>query len=338
MFAVSMLVSIIGLEIGIRYFLPVYDPSGELEFRGNQDGVPLLMKKTNRMWKNTGDYDVKVDVNQYGLRDTKDFKDSTAQDWFVVGDSFSMGHGVEASERYSNILQKKSGIRVYNISIPGDLTGYEILIAYAQKNGATIENLIIGFCMENDVLNYTETSTSPKSEVHEEKNGILEDLKYDFLVLKYYLKMHLATYNACVSVAKQSQWLRQVALDFKIIGDPKAIYPARQYSKENLLSSVGKLVSIAKNFNTLVLIIPSRGLWYGDGKADEKRLHREFVSRLTQEGLTFIDLRPIFEASGNPLQYHFQYDGHWNRLGHEKAADVIFQHFAATQHLSSPRD
>lgn len=321
LFWLSFFLSLGGLEIGIRYLLPIYDPSGELWFYGTNDGVPLLLPGTKRMWKNTGDYNVKVDVNQYGFRDVKDLKESTINDWFVVGDSFSMGHGVEETERFSDLLQQKIGLHFYNISIPSDFNGYEKLIDYAQKKNSIIKNLIIGVCMENDLQNY---ETSRYIEVLPPKEmDIVEKIKDRFLFLKHTLRMHSAVYNAITSIVKRNVFFRNIALKLKLISDPKAIYPSRHYDRQILLRSADKLVSIAQRFHTLVLLIPSRGLWYGDYKKDEDRLHVEFVSLLKQAGLTVIDLRPIFEASGNPMQYHFQYDGHWNRLGHQKAADIL---------------
>ena len=48
----------------------------------------------------------------------------------------SFGWGVEAKNRYSNILENLTNKNVYNISIPGNLENYELLIEYAEKNGA----------------------------------------------------------------------------------------------------------------------------------------------------------------------------------------------------------
>jgi hypothetical protein len=154
-FLSSNILSLLLLEFLIRIILPVYDPSGMLEFYQNQDGVPLARENSiSRQWRNTGDYNVAVRINQYGFRDSKDLSLSTVNDIFVVGDSFSFGYGVEEDERYSNLLETKLNTPIYNISIPTDFDGYEKLIAYAQKNGATINHLIIGVTMENDLANY----------------------------------------------------------------------------------------------------------------------------------------------------------------------------------------
>ncbi len=125
------------LEVGIWVFLPKFDPSGAVRFHVNADRVPLgPANETLRQWKNTGDYDVTFRFNGYGLRDEKDLALSTKDDYFVVGDSFSLGWGVEENERYSNRLEPLLSHRVYNVSAPGGFDSYERLIWYAISKGA----------------------------------------------------------------------------------------------------------------------------------------------------------------------------------------------------------
>jgi hypothetical protein len=47
------------------------------------------------------------------------------------------------------------------------------------------------------------------------------------------------------------------------------------------------------------------------------------VSELADHGLLVVDPRPVFEAGGQPLQYHFANDGHWNVRGHRVAAQLL---------------
>ena len=65
-----------------------------------------------------------------------------------------MGWGVEEGERYSDVLDAKLRESVYNVSIPTDLLGYARLVDYARDHGAPVKRLIVGVCMENDLLDY----------------------------------------------------------------------------------------------------------------------------------------------------------------------------------------
>jgi hypothetical protein len=88
---------------------------------------------------------------------------------------------------------------------------------------------------------------------------------------------------------------------------------------------------VANDFKPIVLIIPSRSLWMGNNKEIEGAVHNEFVRMARNQGLDVIDLRPIFEASGDPLQYHFPNNGHWKIQGHSLAAEAITAHIKQTR-------
>lgn len=129
----SLVISLVIIEWTVRLLLPVYDPSGNIVFHQNADGVLLgIPNFAGRQWKNTGDYDVPVKINRYGFRGHKDLRQSTPNDIFVVGDSFGFGQGVPEEKRFSNVLQQMINIPVFNIAIPGDLKDYELLVNYAR--------------------------------------------------------------------------------------------------------------------------------------------------------------------------------------------------------------
>ena len=73
----------------------------------------------------------------------------------------------------------------------------------------------------------------------------------------------------------------------------------------------------------LAVLIPSRALWVGAGRDREDRLHRRFLAALQARGIDVLDLRPLLEAGGRPLSFHFANDGHWNAEGHRLAAEAI---------------
>jgi hypothetical protein len=58
------------------------------------------------------------------------------------------------------------------------------------------------------------------------------------------------------------------------------------------------------------------------------RAHRSFIRRLRDNGISVIDVRPLFENSGTPMAYHFANDGHWNADGHRVAAGALAQFLA----------
>src|SRR5262249_9155377 len=147
-------------EGAIRIALPFFSPKTQIPFRLNAEGVPLGPEGQDvRQATPKGDYDAIVHFNQHGLRDRKDLRQSKPTDWFALGDSFTMGWGVDEAQRYSDRLEQAfqtNGYpaRVYNIAIPENILGYAKLLRYAESRGAQVRQLIVGVCMENDLRDY----------------------------------------------------------------------------------------------------------------------------------------------------------------------------------------
>ena len=315
--AVSSLVSLLILEVGIRVLMPTYDPAGKVEVHRNADGVPLYRPNfVGRQWKNTGDYDVEIRINRVGFRDRKLVGNAGPDDLVVVGDSFSFGHGVAESERYSGLLEQTLDYPIYNIAIPTNLDGYQKLVGYAESHGAKIGKLIVGVCMENDLLDYDPADNGHSTNQPAAGVSLLHRTKA-------FLTSHSAFYNAATSAIHQNRHLKQTAVRLGLIRPNIAGMSRNRMDSSVIDSSVRKLVELAERCDTTVVIIPSRGLWVGDNQAVERAVHEQFTSRLRQRLPHVVDLRPVFEEGGNPLQYHFAHDGHWNARGHKRVADVL---------------
>src|SRR5688572_29501156 len=157
----STAICLLLLELIVRSAFPFFNPKAQILFHV-QDGSFLLgpISQQVRQAALSGEFDLIIAFNKHGFRDAKDLQDSSERDIVVVGDSFSMGFGVDEDQRYSNLLQAKLGRPVYNFSIPEDILGYSKLLEYAQNRGAKLRNLIVGVCMENDLRDYRNGKTA----------------------------------------------------------------------------------------------------------------------------------------------------------------------------------
>ncbi|MEN8221489.1 MAG: SGNH/GDSL hydrolase family protein [Pseudomonadota bacterium] len=296
----------------IRIFLPAYNPYGIVQFHFNADGVPLATPGfQGRQIRKTGDFNVAVSINRYGFRDIKDLAKSTNDDLFVVGDSFSFGFGVEESERYSDFLQHLLGASVYNISIPTDFNGYDTLLDYAKQNGAKIRRLVIGVCMEND-LGYYQTL----------------ELASERQTIKAWVSGHLAIYRALASIVHQNAMLNRIGQRIGLITPYDAPATNVSYSEEVISRSVNRLINLAKDYDSTILIIPSRGLWTGNSQENIAKTHEKFVALLKKAGQRVVDMAPILESGGEPLSYYYPRDGHWKKEAHTLAAEYLVNKLA----------
>jgi hypothetical protein len=98
-----------------------------------------------------------------------------------------------------------------------------------------------------------------------------------------------------------------------------------------LASSRDELLKIATNYNSVILVIPSRALWQGNNTNVESKAHEDFTRMLKDSGLALVDMKPVFEAAGDPTSFYFKNDPHWNAKGHALAADAIAKHLSQTE-------
>lgn len=299
-----------------RLFLPAFDPSGQFEYDHPVGSLMLGRPGTvARQAKNTGDYDVPVRINMHGLRDDNDVSTATPDDVLVVGDSFTWGWGVETRDRFSDRLQILTGRRTFNLSTPTDIEGYAELLAYARSLGARADRVVIAVCMENDLRHYAARSDGEASPP-------------DTVPFRHWLSTHSAFYLFALTVVHQTPWLRTLAVWAGLITPNLEGISRNDDDPAIVAASADRLLDIARRYRALVVLIPSRALWVGPSRAVEDRVHQAFVAALRQRGIDVLDLRPLLEAKGTPLAYHFANDGHWNPEGHALAAQAISQHLA----------
>ena len=315
------------VEFSLRLAQPELDPTRHLRFEKTGEDGPTLGPKNaiQRQIKNTGDFDVTVRFNKYGLRDTKDLARSNSEDYFLVGDSFTFGWGVEEEERLSERLESLIGRRVFNLSAPADLRGYEQMIAYAVRNGASASNVIIAVNIATDIIRYDRQPVDdPPAAGIGVRNPVL------LARVKTFLTSNSALYLLITTLVHRSPRLRDLAAKAGLLVPNLEGIHRHGFSEDAIASTAGVLAEFARRYEAIVVIIPSRALWYGNNREVEDRRHRVFVERVVGLGLDVVDLRPEFEAGGAPLAYHFRNDGHWNRSGHAKVARVVAAHIAET--------
>ncbi len=316
-------IGIVMMEAAIRILFPIYDPSGQVEFvKGTNSRPPLGEPNTElRQTKLAGDYDVSVAFNEHGLRDRHNLATGTADDVYVVGDSFSFGWGVEASERYSNVLEAISGRRTFNVAIPGDFDAYHRLLSYAKSLGADVKNIIIGVCMENDLHLYNDpTQLALSDEINTSAAAGI-----NLHTFKEYLTTRSAIYKLVATSIHRSNSLKQLAIKFGLIVEINQSIPDGTINDDRISASVRKLREISAAYNTKILIIPSRALWVGKQMEAADKAHTSFVTALKAAKFKVIDMRPVFESLGNPMQFHFKNDGHWTPKAHALAANALYE-------------
>ncbi|MFH0954119.1 MAG: SGNH/GDSL hydrolase family protein, partial [Verrucomicrobiota bacterium] len=269
LFALSCAAALLALEYAVRRLFPAFDPSGHLRLLPATPDRPALgpPDTTLRHVKNTGDFDVTVRFNRYGFRDRRDLKDSRPDDWVVVGDSFGFGWGVEEAERFSDQLEQRLGVRVFNIAMPaGSLSEYRRLLDHARALGLNTRKVIVGVCMENDLVIHEAQPEAPES-------------------LRALLKRKSAAYFLFTHIVHTHPALRDLFVRLGLVMPSVEGMPRNEYSEELVQSAASALEKTVEGYEPVILIIPSRALWVGGWESAEAKTHDAFVAALRAKGM-----------------------------------------------------
>jgi len=314
-------------EYAVRLALPHLDPTTQLKFERESDEAPALGRahSVQRLTKNTGDYDVEVRFNQYGLRDKNDIAQGRPEDLFVVGDSFAFGWGVEEKERFSTILQDLLGRRVYNLASPANIPGYEKMLKFAELQGAEVQQVLLAFNMSDDFVPILKPQPEQKSDVSNE-------IRFKTLLasVKSFLTSHSSLYFLTTSVVQGVPWMRELGIKVGLI-IPTSVVRNVVPSEQSIAKTVERLALLKEKYAVTLAIIPDRGNWIGQQVAERRNAHDRFLKKLSEYDLPYIDLRKEFEHRNNPTSLLFKNDAHWQSEGHRLAAKVIAEKFRAAR-------
>jgi hypothetical protein len=327
---ITSLVCVLLLEVAVRWLMPFYAPGSQIGFVPTTNGIVLgPANGTSRQATPKGDFDVTSHFNAEGFRDVKDFRQAGSNDWFAVGDSFTMGWGVTEEERYSNQLEKSLATaggktRVFNIAIPDNIIGYQRLLRHAESRGAKVHRMIVGICMENDLEDYRNGQGAWDS-VFGGPGVMQPPHSQGSDSLRGWIKNHSALYNALSFNLQRVDFLRGFLQKVGITRNVTQLSRRKEWNEEVIHQSAAETAKLAAGRPAAVLIIPARLLWAGDNQDTERRVHEAFITELQKAGLRVVDMKPALEKSGNPLAFYFQNDPHWNAQGHELAAQELFK-------------
>ena len=320
---VTLLIGLALMEWAVRRVFPYFSPTAQVPFRLVTKGMALgPAGQTVRMATPKGDYNSVLRFNEDGFRDGKTLAEAKDSDWFALGDSYTMGWGVEEEERFSNQLEREFKThnlptRVFNIAIPDNIIGYGRLLRYAESRGAKVRQMVVGICMENDLRDYRDGQ------------GAWDQMELPAAskkeALRRWLKQHSALYIAASYELQRFALTRKLLNKLGIARSIDELTGHNDWDETVLSTSRDELVKLVAGREALILIIPSRNLWHGDYIATEQRVHEAFIRMLREAGLTVVDARPLLEAAGDPLGCYFKTDPHWNARGHAIAGRELFK-------------
>jgi hypothetical protein len=345
----------------VNYFLLPADKAGLHIFTPSEQGGFYSVKPNFKQDFINHEFKLDVRTNNIGLREDQDYFGEPVDIGFI-GESFTFGWGVDAGERYSDIVRDAFEDQlVLSYSYPnGHAPAY--YLSFLQDHPEMIPKvLVLGLFAFNDLASDT-TDTEMLTDM---ESGLIQQvksrtLKVDengFIVNKDETPPRLfsagwfirntaigRTYNVAKHRMKASP---------NPIEKPDELKPLDLgQMDETALTALGqirKIDQLAKdNDSTLVIFyIPFASdisdyptCKYSQSSCETIRksnaLGTSLASWAQQNGIHFIDPVNDFrsrEQAGEKLYYY--YDGHWTTKGHAAAGSLIEQYLRAEQLISS---
>ena len=320
-----------------------YSPGKHYEGKAYGDMAALLGEPEFRVWR-----DVTFTTDEFGFRNALRSSED-AYSAIILGDSFGAGVGTSQEYILSSVLEKKYGIRSYNLSVPGNPWQSYVNLALEQdrialKKGGTIVFLLFP---GNDL------------------DGYWGALDTDELPLLGWLGRRVFRVYGVVRRSPLLQIVRRIAgagarrtsvlkvqggerktLFYDVYAKRRGMTPRDIQKHENYSALLGVLLGFhdkAKAWQAkfIVAVVPSKSQIYGwlldpsplpQWDKKESIMARSLSSFCIEHGIGLADLRPALTARAEELYNQSQEllywddDTHWNALGHEAVAECLYQH------------
>lgn len=349
----SVVVALIAGEIMVRYLAPqeLYRfPHGLFE---NHPTLGYRLVPGFNGEVETVEFSTHMRVNALGLRADREYghKGPDTFRMLLLGDSFTMGVGVEQDETYGQVLEqwlraRSQGMpQLYEV-INAGVAGYNTqqALTYLRESGLALEPdlVVLGFYIGNDIV---ENVDVPSISV---QDGYLQERKpsHGFLPLplRHYLSRISHLYHLIWPLQRRLFDPAYQAHERRARQRRLAIYAVEGNDRDTdgLWRATRRQMQAFAEFTRgqglplAVVVIPeamqvNAQLWQATTKpmASTGVTYRanwpnqHLVAMCDELGLPVLDLLPVYgqAASGEPL--YLNLDGHWTRRGHVVAATAI---------------
>lgn len=328
-------------------------------FTNDTDILPYGIKTNYDQELCTKEVQTTVHINNVGLREDADYFNDKI-DIAFAGDSFTFGQGVNAGERYSDVLRTYYPDKtIVSLSY---LNGYAPphYYLFLKNNPSFIPKiLIIGLFPKNDLTDDIEETDfqydangdliSAKSTVrYANEQGYMVDKRRGRNVeggkLKYLRSVLMHAGTGKVLLILYAKVKGNVVKVGDKLDELKPLHKGELTpSSLTALEYVKKLQIFAAEHGTrtIVFLIPENFLvgryptiaLYDDELCADLRKNKYMQTAvgkwLEENNIEYIDPTDRFqdlERKGSRLYY--KYDGHWNKAGHAAAAQLIYEYLA----------
>lgn len=287
----------------------------------------------------TADGEVRYVSNAQGMRDRPRTLTSTASERVVVlGDSFVEGVGVDATNRFTDILEERTGVEFLNFGTAGHFGSVQEWLLYRHLASPYTHSRVFLFLLpDNDFSdnNAPRTSSNRYRPFLQEEDGAYR-VAYPFPFDQVQERQTGFPWGRRFRNRICNHWYTANVLNdlqFKKIKKLVRSSSYDTYSREDLeklLHAYRQIADLARPRPLTVVVIPRDA----DFEAHAAGRHRgRIVGDLVafaahREGIRIVDLMPGFlsymkDHGVSHRAFFLDHDPHWSPLGHAVAANIV---------------
>ena len=304
-----------------------------------QKVVPLggLSKSKTLHCKENGYFSI-FESDRYGFNNPDEEWENDEIEFFLVGDSFTMGECVNRPYDFGSVLRKLSKKSVLNLgySSNGPMLQFAALWEYLDKK---VNNILWFYFEDNDLQDLKDTMNSKILNNYLDNENFSQSLRLkqeeiDIIVDKT-VKEHLKYFQSREEKRKKNQILRFIRLD-KTKDKVKALMNNNNNQKKKFNEEVflrfkkilehSQILAKKNNAELYFIYLPSYQRFSKFGIDGDLNQRDELISMVKSLNIKFIDI--FKEIEKNELDYKslfpFGLYGHYNIKGYNEISKIIY--------------
>lgn len=303
-----------GLKSSYKYYYEVYNfriiqyEKKIISF--NTELLYTLKPNTEIDFKNV-EFNTRLRINKYGFRD--DDASAMGPEIICLGDSFTMGWGLDDSASFPEILQRKTGKKVLNTGTPSYGTARELLLM-ERLDTSKLKYIIIQYCSNDKDENVSFISNHNKLDLTPLPLFKSYIRSYEFGRKYFPGKNFLLTSQ--VWMKKQ---FNKVYPLFRLSGQP---YSEDFDSHEHAFTFFKVLQKFREKYKNVKIIVTNVDVNKYRGNTFIDELKRQADSAPTDETKNIIFVNSIKDLTDDD---YFILDHHINSSGHQKVAEKLLE-------------
>ena len=281
------------------------------------------------------------DSDRYGFNNPDNEWDNEVIEFFLVGDSFTMGECVNRPHDFGSVLRKLSNKSVLNLgySSNGPMLQFAALKEYLDEN---VNNILWFYFEDNDLQDLKDTMNSKILNNYLDKKDFSQSLRLKQkeidIIVDNTVREHLKYFQSREEKRKKNQILRFVRLD-KTKDKLKALINDNDNKKKNFNEEVFlKFKKILEHTQILVkennselyfIYLPSYQRFQRLSKSGiDRDLNQrdKLISMVKSLNIKFIDIFAEIEKKGLDYKSLFPFGlyGHYNIRGYNEISKIIY--------------